>query len=265
MRVVAALATLGIALGTANQTTDEWYSMNKVGDNRYEGVGFRTQQSALGLLEMVSFIRFKDDFDRIRPRELIIDFFANKPVEDPVLARELIQIKQYRMEVLPPTPGWREGWNWFDKWFTADVIEPEKIPISKIAVLVRLNSDDPLRDHIAPVVLRAAGSRITGSLTDYEAHFVSSVPLDGSGSYEVSSGCGPDKAASIALRPIGTQRANVAFPIKFTLDASPGTYKLKIEVTPRPRKATAAAAGDTPRDPPVSREYCFPHQPYPVS
>lgn len=263
MSTFALLATVWMLLSAGDQTPEDWRKQHRVGNTRYEGVGFRTRQSAPAILDLVSFLTFKEKFDGMGPAELSIEFFRSRAEVDSVVARELIPIKHYRMEAIPPSEGWRPGWNHFVGWSTRDVLDPEHIPLSKLGVLIRLKADDGLRVHVAPAVLRKRDSKITAPLTHYEAHFVSSVYLTG-GSYEVFRGC--DETAPrqpIRTGIVGTQRANIAFPVVFQLDAAaPGPYRLKVEVTERRPKPTTTEKKTVA---PVSREYCFSHQPRPSS
>ena len=249
------MITLSVVLaGWGVQHVEQWRNGHKL-PNRYEGVGFPVNQSTSAVLTLVSFVAHKEELDVRTPTDLIVQFYSKGAPAVSVIAHELSPFHNYRMEALPPEGGWRAGWDRFSGWSTADVLGPKNISIKALGLLVSVRSDDPVRPYLAPAILHRAESPPKGMLEAYRADFVSTVPLTG-GSFHVLTGCGPTADSRGATeRPIGSQEANFTFHLNLAMSGiAEGTKMLRVRLFPGTAKTTDPVT-------PITREYCFDHQP----
>jgi hypothetical protein len=261
MRMIAGAALLSFMLaGGGDEHADRWRSANTRG-NRYEGVGYRTPQAAPAKLALVSFLAERPAGQSLAA-ELTVRFYLPAPQPNvQILARELNPVREYRMEALPVQGGWTAGWNSFKGWRTADVLGPEEIPASNLGVLVG-DAANVRGARIYAAVLQPSDAPPAARVERYVAHLKPSFRASG-GTFSVTKGCG-DAAAprGAASGPIGSQRANVSFAVRFSLDdAAAGPITLTISLDPQP---AIPSGPTTPQvaataEPPAVVSYCFVH------
>ena len=254
MRTLALLGLVSCLLVPVAEQADRWRAANARG-NRYEGIGYRTPQSSPKRLALVSFLAERA-VNQPLAAELTVRFFLPAARRDVlIVARELNPVREYRMEALPIPDGWGAGWNSFKGWRTADVLVPEAIPAGSLGVLVA----DPASGsrHVYAAVLQPSDAPPTTAVETYVAHLSPSFHASG-GSYVIARGCDDALAQGPPIRSdaIGTQRANVTFPVKFAMAHVPrGDYTFTVRLTPRP----AGTAATPPSEPPAEVSYCFRH------
>ena len=157
--LLAWVALVLLPVGISSAQTPEWFQQNNKG-SRYEG--FLDRPNASTSFTVLGFFAYRENRDLLPSDVLHIEYFVppgdqrNKPADEPVSirAQEIHGRSEYIMEphleALQATAG---GWRTFDGWPVRDVLLPNHVPLSNLAVLIHLKGGNGLSEQLAPALL----------------------------------------------------------------------------------------------------------------
>jgi len=204
---------------TSRAEDESWKRRNDKG-NRYEGLV--SVQTGNPDLEVLSFTGFFEPFNR--NVNLRVKFFLPGKTNLSIIAREIEEQKQYRMEAKPQ--GWTAGeWNEFSPWPT-DVVLREGISSDNVGVLITIdqNQSSDQSTQLAPAFVYYS----------QEPHNSSSYlmyPRSNKNLRRVQlSLYGPDSSSRPRTWALGPQAADVPFRVNLDTQGFPeGKLTLKVD------------------------------------
>ena len=270
--VAIVLATNVFSLN-AQGPTESWKKKNDHG-SRYEGAGFQRNVTTFGL-NLISLLAVttpdtRTAIDVSRDDEIVVDFSSH--VSGPYLltARELDLYEYYWMEP-KERPVALEGPNTFRDVWKTNVLRELKSQGSRIStkglgVRIWFKTEADV-EHVAPAIMRAAGSPRPQTTGTYQARFLPDVTFDRV-SFSVRAGCQLNTGNVFpGGGSIGRQRARTSFPVDFSVPRDySGMVMLEITTTRFASANMPSAGGEKQPDPDPTIEkswYCFTQPPVP--
>jgi len=240
-------------------TTQGWKTTTTERDNRYEG--YIAEPSANPEWELLSFTAGRPSIpagSAIRVAFYLAPRLAAFASSTTVVARELEDLEHYRMESKPR--AWREGWNVFEPWKSADVIDRRPEVRGNLGVTVYPEPGRATATEVLPALMVLSPGAIDAPITSYEAvvrssRTVSAIVwrldrIEGASAVRVSEQRVPGDF--IRQEPI---HLDVKVP------STEGQYRLLICATPRLVLPEQSAATANCSDNDIERYYTFAHVP----
>jgi len=240
-------------------TTQPWKTAATERDNRYEG--FIAEPSGNLEWELLSFTAGRPPIpagSAIRVAFYLPAQLAAFASSTTIVARELEDLEHYRMESKPR--AWRQGWNVFEPWKSADVIDQRPGVRGNLGVAVYPEPGRATATEVLPALMVVAPGAIDVPLTSYEAVMRSSRTVS-------AIVWRLDKIEGTSAVRVWEQRAPGDFirqePIRLDVKvpSTEGQYRLLVCATPRlmlPEQSTTAANCS---DNDIERHYTFHHVP----
>lgn len=240
-------------------TTQGWKTTTTERDNRYEG--YIAEPSANPEWELLSFTAGRPPIpagSAIRVAFYLPTRLAAFASSTTIVARELEDLEHYRMESKPRS--WRQGWNVFEPWKSADVIDQRAGVRSNLGVAVYPEPGRATATEVLPALMVVTPGVIDVPVTSYEAVMRSSRTVS-------AIVWRLDRIEGTAAVRVWEQRAPGDFirqePIHLDVKvpSTESEYRLLVCATPRlvlPEQSTATANCS---DNDIERHYTFHHVP----